>query len=307
MKKAQKTIHSLLIACLAFSFTLGTFSFLPTPVSAASEEREQRNTDQPYVDGEVIVKYKKESINLETSYGKMAAAFHSIQTAAVKMDEIEDGNIAVLEIKDGSSVEQKIAELRRDSRVEYAEPNYRREPNIITTNDTYRELLWGLDNTGQSINGLSGTADADMDVPEAWATNEGTQGEVIVAIIDTGVAYTHEDLAQNMWDGSQCVNESGNALGGCVHGYDFEFEDKDPDPSDNKFGYARFHGTHVAGTIAATKNNSTGTIGIAPRAKIMALKSALESEELVRAVDFARHNGAKVINASYGGGEFSQA
>ncbi|MDD4082624.1 MAG: S8 family serine peptidase [Sphaerochaetaceae bacterium] len=90
-----------------------------------------------------------------------------------------------------------------------------------------------------------------------------------------------------------------------MHGYDFEDNDKVPLPDFSS------HGTHVAGIIAAEKNNSKGVIGIAPRAKIMALKIGFGSNwnvvNEVKAIDFAIQNGAKVINASYTGSEFSQA
>lgn len=183
-------------------------------------------------------------------------------------------------------MEEKIKELEQDAHIEYAEPNFKRFPTIIATNDIRKDELWALEG---------------IDVPEAWAVNEGTNGPVIVAVIDTGVAYTHPDLAANMWDGASCKDENGNALGGCSYGYDFEDGDAVPLPTWSS------HGTHVAGTIAAAKNNGIGIIGVAPHAKIMALKFAFDTASEVQAIDFAIQNGAKVINASYGGAGFSQA
>lgn len=143
------------------------------------------------------------------------------------------------------------------------------------------------------MRGISGTIDADIDAPEAWALNEGTNGTVIVAVIDSGVAYNHPDLLGNMWNGSSCVSDTGAALGGCNYGYDFEDSDKTPLPTTSS------HGTHVAGTIAAIKNNSKGSVGVAPNAKIMAIKSSLTTVDNVKSINFARYNGAKVINASW--------
>ncbi len=209
-----------------------------------------------------------------------------------------------MKIKDGKSVEQKITELKKDPNVEYAEPNYIRNLAIIgniSSNDTHKNNLWGLDNIGQVVNSVSGTNDADIDAPEAWAVNEGTNASAIVAVIDTGVAYKHPDLFANMWDGTNCKDDTGVFLGGCNHGYDYEDNDKTPLPTTSS------HGTHIAGTIAAVKNNSKGIIGVAPNAKIMAIKSDLDVASIIKSIDFAIQNGAKIINASFGGTTFSQS
>jgi len=79
-----------------------------------------------------------------------------------------------------------------------------------------------------------------------------------------------------------------------LHGYDFEHDDVDPLPT------ASYHGTHVSGTIAATKNNGIGVVGVAPQAKIMAIKSSLTTQNIIQGMNFAKNNGAKIINASWG-------
>ena len=145
-----------------------------------------------------------------------------------------------------------------------------------------------------------GTNDADIDMPEAWNVSEGADHDVIVAVIDDGVSYQHPDLMDNMWDGTNCKDESGNLLGNCIHGYDFTDEDKDPSPITDSI-----HGTHIAGTIGAKKNNGIGVAGVAPNVKIMALKFDLYVSSEIRAIDFAIQNGAKVINASFGSDIFS--
>ena len=258
-----------------------------------------------YVEGEVLVKYKNSKINLNTSSGR-ATALNFIGSNSLEMKEdLRTANISVLKIKDGKTVEQKVAELKNDPNVEYAQPNFQYYPlaipTNINTNDTYKTSLWGLDNTGQSVNGVFGTSDADIDAPEAWAINEGTNASVIVAVIDSGVAYNHPDLLANMWDGTSCKDENGSFLGGCNHGYDYEDGDNTPLPTNNS------HGTHIAGTIAAAKNNSKGIIGVAPQAKIMAIKSSLTTSNIVKGINFAQQNGAKVINASWSGPNFDQA
>ncbi len=259
----------------------------------------QRNKN--YIEGEVLVKYKSDKINLNTVFGKTAALNFISSNSLEKKEDLTEANMSLLKIKDDKTVEEKIAELKNDPNIEYIEPNYIKHYETINTDDTYKDLLWGLDNTGQSVNGVVGINDADIDGPEAWTITEATtSAPVIVAIIDSGVAYNHPDLANNMWDGTNCVDENDSPFGGCQHGYDYEDTDKIPLPTTSS------HGTHIAGTIAATKNNSKGIIGVAPQAKIMAIKFGLDVASEIKAIDFAIQNGAKIINASFAGVNFSQ-
>lgn len=247
-----------------------------------------------YVEGEVLVTYKTNKISLKNTDGKDKSNDIAKKYSYVKKEDIKVRNTSVFEIKNSDSVEDAIAKLKQDPSVESAQPNYQYAPMSISTNDTYKNSLWGLDNTGQTVNGVMGTTDADIDAPEAWTLSEGSG--VIVAVIDSGVQYTHPDLSANMWNGSACKDENNVTIsGGCLYGYDYEENDNDPKPVNE------LHGTHVAGTIAAAKNNNEGVVGVAPQTKIMALKSSLITSELIKAIAFAQNNGAKVINASWGG------
>jgi len=248
-----------------------------------------------------------------------------------KKDYLAKQNVAVMKIKDGKKVADKIKALKNDQNVESVQPNFKYSPTAISPgDDTNYANQWGLNNTGQTLSideilgygskinhTYKGTADADIDAPEAWAVNEGDNSK-IVAVIDTGVAYNHPDLVNNMWDGSSCVDENGDAIqGGCPnHGWDFDTDsisgitgDNDPSPGHYAMGwfgpeyYYSSHGTHVAGIIAGEDNN-TGIIGVAPHAQIMAVKTAdLYTDEIVKGIAFAQNNGAQIINASWGGGE----
>lgn len=258
----------------------------------ATAQQDKKN----YVEGELIVTYKKGAIDLMSASGKDKSDKFVASKTLQKKEDLKSSNASVLEVKSGASIEQKMIELRNDSSVESVQFNYIYEPMAISTNDTYRSNMWGLDNTGQTISaGFTGIADADMDVPEAWSVNEGTNESIIVAVIDTGVAYQHPDLAANMWDGANCKDDTDVFLGGCNYGYDYEDGDKSPLPTTSS------HGTHVAGIIAGVKNNGKGILGIAPNAKIMALKSGLTTSDNVKSINFAKYNGATVINASWGG------
>lgn len=258
--------------------------------------------DINYAEGEIIVKFKVEKINLNQD-ATQVETFAQEKDLTLK-ENIASANASVFKLTSSETVYQAIKRIEKDSRVQYAQPNFRYKLLSINTNDPYKDYLWGLDNYGQKIDQITGLDDADLDAPEAWAINEGTNQEVIVAVIDTGVAYNHPELQTNMWDGTNCLDENGHYLGGCLHGYDFGFDDKDPLPNGDS------HGTHVSGTIAALKNNGQGIIGVAPRAKIMAIQTTQSDgyfydEDIVKAINFAAANGAKVINASFGGSSFT--
>ena len=309
LKPLGKTIGFLLIVSLVFSQSIivlasNNENVLPTktPVdvnlnlrNSLSESRLPEINKPSYVPGEIIVKYKNTEINLATSSGRTKALNLTNSKSLDRKEDLRKTNISVLKIKDAKTVEEKVAELKNDPNIEYAQPNFQYYPTSISTNDSYKDLLWGLDNSGQTVNGVAGTNDADIDAPEAWAVNEGTNASIIVAVIDTGVAYNNPDLTANMWNGTSCKDENGGSLGNCNHGYDYEDNDKTPLPTSSP------HGTHVAGTIAAVKNNSEGTIGVAPNAKIMALKTSLTTIDNVKSINFAKYNGATIINASWGG------
>jgi len=155
--------------------------------------------------------------------------------------------------------------------------------------------LWGLHNTGQSILGNEGTFGADISADEAWEIETGTSS-AIIAVVDTGVDYTHPDLAGNMWTtGTSC------------HGRNFV----DGAPNIDNPMDDNGHGTHVAGTIAASSSNGTSISGVMWNADIMALK-VLDADGsgdvggVIEAIEYANANGAQVINMSLGGGEYSK-
>jgi uncharacterized repeat protein (TIGR01451 family) len=196
--------------------------------------------------------------------------------------------------------------LQKNPKILYVEPNY-----IIhltdTPNDPSYSQLWGLKNTGQVINGSTGTAGSDIRAESAWGVTKGSAA-IIVGVVDTGVDYTHTDLAANIWSNP---GGKGNAICAAgTHGYNAIT--KTCDPMDD-----HYHGTHVSGTIGAAGNNGVGVVGVNWIASIMGLKF-LDSQgygttaDAITAIDFAvqaKIDGVnvRVLSNSWGGGGFSKA
>lgn len=196
-----------------------------------------------------------------------------------------------------SNLNSALQAFQNLSTVLTATPDFRVQLQA-TPNDTNYASQWALENSN----------DADIDASQAW--NYGTTSSTVVAVIDTGIDYTHVDLASNIWTNSREV--AGNGIDDDRNGYTddvrgWNFVSNNNNPMDDNG-----HGTHVAGTIGAIGNNGIGVSGIAWGVKIMALKfmdstgSGMLSDA-VAAIDYARANGAKIINASWGGGGFSSA
>ena len=209
-----------------------------------------------------------------------------------------------VELPDGLDVASALDAYRGDPNVLYAEPNYRVFATQTPNDPRYAEL-WGLNNAGQT----GGTIDVDVDAPEAWDVTTG--GNTLIAVIDTGVDYTHEDLAANMWTNpgeapGDGIDNDGNGFIDDVHGYDFANDDGDPMDDQG-------HGTHVAGTIGAVGNNGIGVTGVNWNARIMAVKfldsgGSGSTADAIDAISYATAQGAKISNNSWGGYEpFSQA
>lgn len=194
-----------------------------------------------------------------------------------------------------------IQTLAIDTRVAYAEPNYRYTAKGDPTDPSFSQL-WGLKNTGQSILGVTGKPNIDINVEKAWQKTKGSSS-IVVAVIDTGVQITHPDLKNQIWTNP---NPGENGYVNDVNGWDFYNHDNSV--YDNATDDA--HGTHVSGTIAA-ENNDIGVIGIAPKVKIMPLKfigsDGGYTSDAILAINYAKAKGAKVANCSWGGGGYSQS
>jgi thermitase len=194
---------------------------------------------------------------------------------------------------------EALAALRTDPDVLLAEPD---APVEATTNDTHWNLLWGLRNRGQTVLGSAGFIDADIDAPMAWAGGFTGSGQT-VAVVDSGVNAAHSDLSGRMYtnaaDPADGIDNDGDGLVDDTRGWDWVDDDNDPDDRNG-------HGSHVAGTIAATPDDGAGIAGVAPGARILPLRALDASgsgtwSDIAEAFDLAGDLGARVVNASLGG------
>jgi subtilisin family serine protease/Ca2+-binding RTX toxin-like protein len=209
----------------------------------------------------------------------------------------------MVKIAANKDLQQVKENLARDPRVEAVELNYQVSIQQTPSDPEFNEL-WSLNNTGQT----DGTLDADIDAPEAWDVQKGSKN-VVVAVIDSGVDYKHQDLAANIWSNTRetagdGIDNDSNGYKDDVRGYDFINNDNDP-MDDNS------HGSHVAGIIGAVGNNNIGVVGVSQNVSMMPLKviganGRGSTNAIAKAINYASQNGAKVINASFGGNASSK-
>jgi subtilisin family serine protease len=257
--------------------------------------------------------------------GTVASQRRSIH-AAVGGQVVSRGRaraIDVVRLPPGRSSLAAIRAYEADPNVVAAEPDRFAVP-AADPNDPRFPAQWGLHNTGQlhpitesgyvAKNNHMGTADADVDAPEAWddatADAPGPADDVVVAVIDTGVDVDHPDLADAMWvntveqAGVAGVDDDDNGYVDDLNGWDFKGNDANPSPA---AGLGASHGTHVAGIVAAERDNATGIAGVCQACRIMAIRFDLSLGQEIDAIEYAVDNGADVINMSFASGVWSAA
>jgi len=289
-----------------FSLTLAVLLIAASPFSIRATaggkkaEREKADGEVVAVADRLLVKPKK---GIQPEKLKVA---HDTMGSRVKHRFRRVGDLEVVELPAGKALAQAKKEYEDSGLVEYAEPDYIVQAHISPNDPAFANgTLWGLHNYGQA----GGLTDADIDGPEAWDVQTDASS-VIVAVIDTGVRYTHEDLEANMWTNpgeipNNGVDDDANGYVDDVHGINAIVNNGNP-MDDNG------HGSHVAGTIGASGNNGLGVAGVAWQARIMACKflnngGTGSTSDAIKCIDYARSMGANVMNNSWGGGGFSQA
>ncbi len=232
---------------------------------------------------QVIVRFKAGTTAAERS--------DALGEVDATVDETLLPRMQVVDLPADVGVGEAVATFEANPDVAYAEPNFTREALAIPNDPEYGEL-WAL---------------PKMSMPAAWDLTTGSSS-VIVAVIDTGIAYDHPDLAANIWtndDPAGGGDSDGNGFVDDTHGWDFVQEDAVP----LDFHY---HGTHVAGTIGAKGNNNLGLPGVSWDVSLMPVRAgnfygSFASSDTIAAYTYACQNGARVVNGSFGGPGFSQA
>jgi subtilisin family serine protease len=238
---------------------------------------------QEFVPGELIVRF-------EASAGAADRAAALAPRRAALRATLRLPGLALVRLQPGDSVQAAAEALGRDDDVLYAEPNYLFRTSVMP-NDPGFGPAWGL---------------SKVSAPAAWDVTVGS-GAVTVAVVDTGVAAAHPDLAPNIWanpgETANGADDDGNGKVDDLHGWNLVGDNANPDDDNG-------HGTHVAGTIGARGNDGYGVPGVAWNVKLMSLKAAdsrgaLTSTRIADAFSYACGEGARIVNGSFGGPNFS--
>ncbi len=269
----------------------------------------QEESRLAYVEGEMLVRFAPKPNGKQQSLTEKNQIISSLSGGYLERNYRLVPGLTLVKLPEDLKVKDILGTFNRDDRILYAEPSYKMQWFSNVPNDPCFPWQWGLHNTGQLHPSgplgqgefSSGTPNADIDAPQAWDIHTST--EVIVAVIDSGVDYTHPDLAENMWinqseySGSPSIDDDNNGYVDDIYGYDFF--NNDGDPIDD-----RFHGTHCAGIIGSVGNNSVGVTGVCWNVKIMALKcgdsSGPDVSAAIDAIEYAVENDAKVLSNSWG-------
>jgi serine protease len=268
MKKIRSILSFIFSIVLVFSLTGASFG------GGDFFEKNELKTikGEKWSPGEILVKFKR-GVS-ETSIQKI-----NKQHDALVLKKSKKGEFLRLRVPPTKTVEEMVEIYSKNPNVEYAEPNFMAFA-LFVPNDPYYRYQWNFDNP--STGGIN--------MESAWDVQQGSSG-VIVAVIDTGVAY--ENYGRSYKIAPDLVGTT------FVPGYDFVNNDTHPNDDDG-------HGTHVTGTIAQRTNNNLGVAGIAFNVSIMPVK-VLNSNgsgtyaDIADGIYFAADNGAKVINMSLGG------
>jgi subtilisin family serine protease len=264
--------------------------------------------DGTFAAGQLLVRFAPHTDNTWPDITEKKAILAGIGGATVEREYKTVPGLCLVKLTDAIPMTDALVSFNQTDGILYAQPD--RRVNLDSDqqyipNDPSFSLQWNMHNTGQT----GGTADADINAPEAWDIATGS-GDIIVAVIDTGVDYAHPDLAANMWvnelelNGSPGVDDDGNFYVDDIYGWDFctYGQSRDSDPMDN-----HGHGSHCAGIIGAVSDDAVGVAGTCWNVKIMAVKFLNSSgngwtSDAIDCVEYSALMGADLMSNSWGGG-----
>lgn len=278
-----------------------------------SKTSAQKAWQRQTIPGEIILKLKS-----DTAVASELLADHGGKVLERFDLSTDGGDMLRIKTPSGQNQQDVLEALSSDERVSFAEPNYRfalpefeKGQSLASESGAPNDLdsrLWGLENTGQT----GGTSGADVNAKEAWKVSKGDRSDngPLIAVIDTGIDYSHPDLHANMWvnpgeipgDG---IDNDGNGVVDDIHGYNAYADNGDP-----MDGHS--HGTHCAGTIAAVGDNGIGITGVMQQANLMAIKifsdrGTTSTDAIIRGIAYGEKMGADLTSNSWGSSAYSQA
>ncbi|PYK96234.1 MAG: hypothetical protein DME19_20385, partial [Verrucomicrobia bacterium] len=292
-----------------FTNAVSTFGFYDFTDTTSGTLPQRFYRAKPMAGGPIVLgeaDYRNDRILVRPLAGVDLSVLHVLLGTRVLQTFPAIGNLEIVQLPAGAIVDNILALFRQSGLVQYAERDFQVQGLLAPNDFRYQDnSLWGLHNTGI----YGGTPGADIHAQDAWDV-QNTASNIIVAVIDTGVRYTHEDLADNMWvnpgeTGGNGVDDDGDGYVDDVHGINAINNTGDPNDDHG-------HGTHVSGTIGGVGNNAVGVVGVAWKVQIMACKFLDASgigfiSDAIKCIDYARSQGARVVNASWGSTSFSSS
>jgi subtilisin family serine protease len=266
-----------LILLLCTPFSVSGVSSFPARRSTSTQEQ----APVRFREGEILVSFRE---GVSEKEKETIIATHGGQK---KKQLRGDSGFEKLELAAGHDAKTTVLQLLLNPQVQFAEPNFLIAKEDVNPNDPQFQDQWALQNSGQE----RGQFGSDIRARSAWDKTKGAPSTVI-AVIDSGIDFTHPDLANNQW-----TNPLPSAEGD-VHGWDFVADN-------GEIKDEQGHGTAVAGIIAAEGNNALGITGVMWRAGLMSLRvldntGTGDVAKAVEAIDYAVAHGVHVINLSWG-------
>ena len=293
---------------------LGAGNFAHTDIAKYSAMLSQHER----VPGEVVLKlnpvgkFALRTLSMEKILG---SEFHVASLNAFETNN----NFYKVKLASDSETASFLESANKNPSIAYAEPNYiyhvdgaRSSDEVIPKNPDF-DKLWGMKNIGQKDStGVVGTAGADISATKAWTKTTGSK-DIVVAVIDTGVDYKHEKLADNIYQnkaecaaGNDGIDHDGNGFVNDCHGWNFAGVSTNDPMDDNE------HGTHVSGTIGAKGDDGKTIVGVNWNVSILPVKFLTGAgsgtlEDAVKAIQYATKMKVNVMSNSWGGGGFTQS